>query len=144
MSFPTFWAFDRCSSSNRKWQDYVYIQCEYKSTKQKIILTEWKQLQNLTYFVTSWPSYSTIDLETVQVVVLGQTTYAGEIWRRLVRNYELYCGKCDHQFHLNMNIEGRLWRNAVTSSVTSSTSKLLFSRTICNDLSISDVKMNVS
>ena len=24
------------SSRNRKWQDYVYIQCEYKSTKQKI------------------------------------------------------------------------------------------------------------
>ena len=23
-------------SSYRKWQDYVYIQCEYKSTKQKI------------------------------------------------------------------------------------------------------------
>ena len=23
-------------SVNRKWQDYVYIQCEYKSTKQKI------------------------------------------------------------------------------------------------------------
>ena len=23
-------------SLNRKWQDYVYIQCEYKSTKQKI------------------------------------------------------------------------------------------------------------
>ena len=23
-------------SSIRKWQDYVYIQCEYKSTKQKI------------------------------------------------------------------------------------------------------------
>ena len=22
--------------NNRKWQDYVYIQCEYKSTKQKI------------------------------------------------------------------------------------------------------------
>ena len=22
--------------SSRKWQDYVYIQCEYKSTKQKI------------------------------------------------------------------------------------------------------------
>ena len=22
--------------TNRKWQDYVYIQCEYKSTKQKI------------------------------------------------------------------------------------------------------------
>ena len=25
-----------CISLNRKWQDYVYIQCEYKSTKQKI------------------------------------------------------------------------------------------------------------
>ena len=24
------------ADSNRKWQDYVYIQCEYKSTKQKI------------------------------------------------------------------------------------------------------------
>ena len=24
------------SIRNRKWQDYVYIQCEYKSTKQKI------------------------------------------------------------------------------------------------------------
>ena len=23
-------------STSRKWQDYVYIQCEYKSTKQKI------------------------------------------------------------------------------------------------------------
>ena len=25
-----------CHYTNRKWQDYVYIQCEYKSTKQKI------------------------------------------------------------------------------------------------------------
>ena len=25
-----------CIWFNRKWQDYVYIQCEYKSTKQKI------------------------------------------------------------------------------------------------------------
>ena len=24
------------NNRNRKWQDYVYIQCEYKSTKQKI------------------------------------------------------------------------------------------------------------
>ena len=23
-------------NDSRKWQDYVYIQCEYKSTKQKI------------------------------------------------------------------------------------------------------------
>ena len=27
---------DSADSFNRKWQDYVYIQCEYKSTKQKI------------------------------------------------------------------------------------------------------------
>ena len=26
----------RNKQHNRKWQDYVYIQCEYKSTKQKI------------------------------------------------------------------------------------------------------------
>ena len=26
----------RSNVNNRKWQDYVYIQCEYKSTKQKI------------------------------------------------------------------------------------------------------------
>ena len=25
-----------CDLTDRKWQDYVYIQCEYKSTKQKI------------------------------------------------------------------------------------------------------------
>ena len=31
--FMQHWNF---KSSNRKWQDYVYIQCEYKSTKQEI------------------------------------------------------------------------------------------------------------
>ena len=31
VSILTFWLV-----SIRKWQDYVYIQCEYKSTKQKI------------------------------------------------------------------------------------------------------------
>ena len=30
-------AYNKVSLLNRKWQDYVYIQCEYKSTKQKII-----------------------------------------------------------------------------------------------------------
>ena len=30
------WLPGTISSTNRKWQDYVYIQCEYKSTKQKI------------------------------------------------------------------------------------------------------------
>ena len=28
--------FLKVSKDDRKWQDYVYIQCEYKSTKQKI------------------------------------------------------------------------------------------------------------
>ena len=33
----TIWCFvDKKFPINRKWQDYVYIQCEYKSTKQKI------------------------------------------------------------------------------------------------------------
>ena len=30
-----------CMFSHRKWQDYVYIQCEYKSTKQKIKYSIW-------------------------------------------------------------------------------------------------------
>ena len=50
------------------------------------ILTELGQFQILAYFVTSWPNYLTFDLETVR----------GKIWRRLVRNYELYCGKYDN------------------------------------------------
>ena len=39
VAHPSSWeyTFDRKEYySNRKWQDYVYIQCEYKSTKQKI------------------------------------------------------------------------------------------------------------
>ena len=33
----TLWTDDKqANKANRKWQDYVYIQCEYKSTKQKI------------------------------------------------------------------------------------------------------------
>ena len=30
------WKYKVIKWTNRKWQDYVYIQCEYKSTKQKI------------------------------------------------------------------------------------------------------------
>ena len=38
---PYQWLYQYYNSTyvwcnNRKWQDYVYIQCEYKSTKQKI------------------------------------------------------------------------------------------------------------
>ena len=39
MLMKSVWHQSKCqavTSSSRKWQDYVYIQCEYKSTKQKI------------------------------------------------------------------------------------------------------------
>ena len=37
MSWMTLSSHNKYKSClNRKWQDYVYIQCEYKSTKQKI------------------------------------------------------------------------------------------------------------
>ena len=48
------------------------------------------------------------------------------------------------QFHLNMNIEGTIWRHSVTSSVTSWTSKTLFYAIICDVLCISYVKINLS
>ena len=39
------------SQCDRKWQDYVYIQCEYKSTKQKIkhLLREENKLKKTKY-----------------------------------------------------------------------------------------------
>ena len=89
------------------------------------ILRELWLFQNMTYFVISWPSYLTFDLKKTigfcvmvdyicghSSVMIGQKLWpvSRKIW----------------QFHLNMNIEGRLWRHAVTSSVTSSTSKIFF------------------
>ena len=47
------------------------------------------------------------------------------------------------QFNLNMNIESQLWRHAVTSSVISSTPKVIFWGIMFDDLSIYDVKMNL-
>ena len=35
-NFKNFYIWIWLNSFSRKWQDYVYIQCEYKSTKQKI------------------------------------------------------------------------------------------------------------
>ena len=63
----------------------------------------------------------------------------GQVWWWLVKNCDLYRRK-----NLNINIEGRLWRHAVTSSVTSSTLKFLFCGLISDGLSISSVKMNLS
>ena len=36
MPFMLITMIDENLIYSRKWQDYVYIQCEYKSTKQKI------------------------------------------------------------------------------------------------------------
>ena len=38
------------------------------------ILTKLLQFQRLTYFLTSWPTYLTFDLETLQTTVLSQDT----------------------------------------------------------------------
>ena len=42
------------------------------------ILTKILQFQNLTYFLTSWRTYVTFDLETLQTSVLSQDTSVGE------------------------------------------------------------------
>ena len=42
------------------------------------ILTKLLQFQNLTYFLTSWPTYLTFDLETLQTSVLSQDTSVGD------------------------------------------------------------------
>ena len=52
-----------------------------------------------------------------------QTTYVDLAWRWLVRKCDLYRGKCAN---LNIDIKYRLWRHAVTLSVTWSTSKVFF------------------
>ena len=58
--------------------------------------------QNLTYFLILWPDY----ICGPSLVMIGQKLppVSQKMW----------------QFHLNMNIEGTLWRHAVTSLVTSS------------------------
>ena len=42
------------------------------------ILTKLLQFQNLAYFLTSWPTYLTFDIETLQTSALSQDTYVGE------------------------------------------------------------------
>ena len=42
------------------------------------ILTKLLQFQNLTYFLTSWPTYLTFDVETLQTSALSQDTSMGE------------------------------------------------------------------
>ena len=106
------------------------------------ILRELWLFQNLTFFVISWPSYLTFDLKktigfciVVDYIFGHSLVMIGQKLRHVSRKM--------WQFHLNMNIEGLFWRHAVTSSVTSSTSKIFLSL-ILNGLYISNVKMNLS
>ena len=69
-----------------------------------------------------WPGDLVIRPLTTQGPVLSQDASVYEILWSYVK---AFMGKM-WQFHLNMNIEGTLWRHAVTSSVTSWTSKTLF------------------
>ena len=72
--------------------------------------------------LVTYYGYYTFDLENKQGPVLSQDASVCEILWSYVK---AFMGKM-WQFHLNMNIEGTLWRHAVTSSVTSWTSKTLF------------------
>ena len=60
------------------------------------ILTELWLFQSLTYFLISWPSYVTFDLEKLLDFVLRQTTYVDQVWWWLVKNCDQYRGKCDN------------------------------------------------
>ena len=84
-------------------------------------LTDLWHFQNLTYFLTSWPGYWTFDLKTTdRCAVLGYICGPSLVTIEKLRlvSWKMW------QFNLYMNIEDRFWRHAVTSSVTSSTSKL--------------------
>ena len=125
MLSPTFWAFVRWTSS-----------------KIDRVMTISK-FDILFYFVTQllhlWPITSACrcDIwgyicEPILVTIgCNQRPVSRKMW----------------QFHLNMNIEGQLWRHTVTSPITSTTSKVFFHQLRQQHrkyFSISDVKMNLS
>ena len=90
----------------------------------------------MTYLFDIWPTKST-----------GQCAVLGFIWGLILVMIDWNLRPISRkmqQFNLNINIEGQIWHHAVTSSVTSSTSKVLFSGIIFDDLSISDAKLNLS
>ena len=58
------------------------------------IFTELWLFQNLTYFLISWPSYVTFDLQKLQHSVLRETTYVDQVWWWLIKNCYLYRAKC--------------------------------------------------
>ena len=60
------------------------------------ILRELLLFQYFIYFLTSWPSYFNFDLQNPQSFVLMQTSYFDHVWWWLVKNCDLYRGKCDN------------------------------------------------
>ena len=63
------------------------------------ILRELWLFQYFIYFLISWPSYLTFDLQNPQSFVLRQTSYFDHVWWWLVKNCDLYRGKCDNFIH---------------------------------------------
>ena len=98
MPFPTFWDFVRRSSLN---------------------INGVMAISKFDLFFILWPSYGTFVLQKLKGSVLWQTTYVDQVWWWLVKKLRPVSQKM-WQFHLNMNIDGTLWRHAVTSLVTSS------------------------
>ena len=65
---------------NRKWQDYVYIQCEYKSTKQKMIEHLFLATSNFVYhFITIRESYLELQSRHGQIV-FWPVTLTFDLW----------------------------------------------------------------
>ena len=60
------------------------------------ILTELWLFQNLTYFLIWWPNYGIFVRQKLQGSVLWQTIYVDQVWWWLVKNCDLYRGKCDN------------------------------------------------
>ena len=98
MPFPSFWDFVRRSS---------------------LILTELWLFQNLTYFLILWPSYGTVSPTKAIGFCVEADYICGPSLLMIGQKLRPVSQKM-WQFHLNMNIEGTLWRHAVTSLVTSS------------------------
>ena len=85
--------FVRCVNGN--WVCYIDIQVHYLHFELSVddvaqILTALWQFQNLTYFLTSWPNYLTLDLHNKWVSSPYQYTCMGQVWWWLVNRCDLY------------------------------------------------------
>ena len=106
------------------------------------ILSELRQFQNLTYFCTSWPSYLTFDLVHLQDDVRTRL----HIWTKFSDDWQKTATCISENVTISFKHEHR--RPTLTSrcdviSDLINIKNTLFG-TISDDLSISDVKMNLS